>query len=194
MNIISKEDSNPPHTVSETPPYSKPITINTNIFIPSTSSDSIIKPFEVLDETLKGTIDFEPSSPSRILKEGEQWINSEVGDYSLSSLLGHLESPVKSETNILNDDSRMSQDVDAQLRSMLTQNSVDFSSNFAELAAQVARDKRNDIGWTSSEKYFFGWFFSEVNPVFLDVLSCRIQLFWLCDHNGIKWLLFLVKI
>ncbi|CAH1111673.1 unnamed protein product [Psylliodes chrysocephalus] len=146
MNIISKEDSNPPHTVSETPPYSKPITINTNIFIPSTSSDSIIKPFEVLDETLKGTIDFEPSSPSRILKEGEQWINSEVGDYSLSSLLGHLESPVKSETNILNDDSRMSQDVDAQLRSMLTQNSVDFSSNFAELAAQVARDKRNDIG------------------------------------------------
>lgn len=37
-----------------------------------------------------------PSSPSRILKENDdQWLNSEVADFSLSSFLGHLESPMK---------------------------------------------------------------------------------------------------
>ncbi|KAI4463281.1 cramped protein [Holotrichia oblita] len=37
-----------------------------------------------------------PTSPSRILKENEnQWLNSEVADFSLSSFLGHLDSPMK---------------------------------------------------------------------------------------------------
>lgn len=49
-----------------------------------------------------------PSSPSRILKENEnQWLNSEVADFSLSSFLGHLDSPMKTpQTNpvMTNDD------------------------------------------------------------------------------------------
>ncbi|XP_018573736.1 protein cramped [Anoplophora glabripennis] len=84
-----------------------------------------------------------PSSPSRILKEDNQWINSEVADYSLSSLLGHLESPIKanaSVSNLTNDDSRLSQDVDAQISSLLTESSLDFSANFADLAAQVTNE------------------------------------------------------
>lgn len=41
--------------------------------------------------------DITPSaSPMRFLKENEnQWLDSEIGDYSFSSLLGHLESPTK---------------------------------------------------------------------------------------------------
>ncbi|XP_023015642.2 cramped chromatin regulator [Leptinotarsa decemlineata] len=89
-----------------------------------------------------------PCSPSRILKEEDnQWISSEVEDYSLSSLLGRLESPMKpgtSNSSIMGDDSRLSQDVDAQLHSMLTQSSIDFSANFADLAAQVVNDSKHN--------------------------------------------------
>ncbi|KAJ8911082.1 hypothetical protein NQ315_000542 [Exocentrus adspersus] len=84
-----------------------------------------------------------PSSPSRILKEDNQWISSEVADYSLSSLLGHLESPIKSSSSVTglnNDDSRMSHDVDAQISSLLTESSLDFAANFADLAAQVTNE------------------------------------------------------
>lgn len=92
-----------------------------------------------------GILPTAPSSPSRILKEDNQWINSEVADYSLSSLLGHLESPIKaaaSVSNLTNDDSRLSQDVDAQISSLLTESSLDFSANFADLAAQVTNESR----------------------------------------------------
>ncbi|KAK9873774.1 hypothetical protein WA026_002131 [Henosepilachna vigintioctopunctata] len=71
-------------------------------------------------------------SPSGILKE-DQWISSEVGDFSLSSFLGHLESPMKSQ-----DDS--SHDVDAQVRSLLTENSFDYTAKFADLAKKVKND------------------------------------------------------
>lgn len=62
-----------------------------------------------------------PSSPSRILKENEnQWLNAEVNDFSLSSFLGHLESPLKastSTTGIGSEDTRLclTQDVRNQL-------------------------------------------------------------------------------
>lgn len=55
-----------------------------------------------------------PPSPTRLLKENEnQWLNSEVPDFSLSSFLGHLESPMKttSSLSVAGDESRMSQDV-----------------------------------------------------------------------------------
>lgn len=56
-----------------------------------------------------------PPSPARLLKENDnQWLNSEVADFSLSSFLGHLDSPVKpanSAASIAGDESRMSQDV-----------------------------------------------------------------------------------
>lgn len=43
-------------------------------------------------------------SPSVILKENEsEWISSEVADFSLSSFLGHLESPMKGNDDVSND-------------------------------------------------------------------------------------------
>lgn len=52
-----------------------------------------------------------PTSPSRILKENDnQWLNSEVVDFSLSSLLGQLESPIKNQPQAVIssiDDSRL---------------------------------------------------------------------------------------
>lgn len=88
-----------------------------------------------------------PPSPSRILKEGEsEWINADVADYSLSSLLGHLESPVKGpsalgalNTNMASD---LSNEMDAQLQSLMTENSMDFAASFADLAASVANDRK----------------------------------------------------
>ncbi|XP_066245130.1 protein cramped [Euwallacea similis] len=86
-----------------------------------------------------------PPSPSRILKEGEaDWINADVADYSLSSLLGHLEIPVKTPptaTSSSNMGSDLSREVDAQLRSLMTECSMDFAANFADLAASVVNDK-----------------------------------------------------
>lgn len=86
-----------------------------------------------------------------------------MADFSLSSFLGHLESPIKTSqisTVISNEDTRMSQDVsyancflwycviimfsvqvDAQLQSLLTDSSVDYMAKFADLAAQVDQHK-----------------------------------------------------
>lgn len=70
-----------------------------------------------------------PPSPSKLLKEGEnKWLTSEVADYSLSSLLGHLDSPVK--PNIPSD-----------MQSMISETSVDYMAKFADLAAQMANDE-----------------------------------------------------
>lgn len=56
-----------------------------------------------------------PTSPSRILKENDNnWLNSEVADFSLSSFLGHLESPMKPaqpSTSTAPEDNHLSQDV-----------------------------------------------------------------------------------
>lgn len=84
-------------------------------------------------------------SPTRILKEDDnQWLNSEVADFSLSSFLGHLESPMKTScvgTVVpVGEESRMSSDVEAQLQCLMSENSVDYMAKFADLAAQIASD------------------------------------------------------
>ncbi|KDR16417.1 hypothetical protein L798_09323 [Zootermopsis nevadensis] len=81
-----------------------------------------------------------PSSPLRILKEADnQWLNSEVADFSLSSFLGHLESPLKPATNVQNtEDTRLFSDVEAQLQCLMSENSIDYMAKFADLAAQIA--------------------------------------------------------
>lgn len=61
-----------------------------------------------------------PTSPSRILKENDdnQWLNSEVVDFSLSSLLGQLDSPAKIQQPVAltsNEDSRLGLPQDASL-------------------------------------------------------------------------------
>ncbi|XP_044254486.1 protein cramped isoform X2 [Tribolium madens] len=83
---------------------------------------------------------------SKILKENEnQWINADVADYSLSSLLGHLDCPSKTNQSMLSlshNDTQLSQDVDAQLRNLLIETSVDYTAKFADLAAQVVENKK----------------------------------------------------
>ena len=86
------------------------------------------------------------TSATQILKEGEhQWLNSEVADFSLSSFLGQLESPVKiylrSQTgDHLVEDSRPSSDVVSQMQCLMGENSVDYMAKFANLASQMASD------------------------------------------------------
>jgi hypothetical protein len=56
---------------------------------------------------------------TKILKENEnQWINADVTDYSLSSLLGHLDCPSKTNQSMVsmsNDDTHLSQDVSLRI-------------------------------------------------------------------------------
>ena len=86
------------------------------------------------------------TSATQILKEGEhQWLNSEVADFSLSSFLGQLESPMKiylrSQTgDHLLEDSRPSSDVVSQMQCLMGENSVDYMAKFANLASQMASD------------------------------------------------------
>ena len=85
------------------------------------------------------------TSATQILKEGEhQWLNSEVADFSLSSFLGQLESPMKisqrsqNENNI--EDSRPSSDVVSHMQCLMGESSVDYMAKFANLASQIASD------------------------------------------------------
>lgn len=86
-----------------------------------------------------GDDDTPPTSPSRILKEGEsQWLNSEVTDFSLSSFLGHLESPLKSNGATSSDDIQISTDVESHFQSLMTESSLDYTAKFADLAEKIA--------------------------------------------------------
>ncbi|XP_032667874.1 uncharacterized protein LOC116842581 [Odontomachus brunneus] len=87
------------------------------------------------------------TSATQILKEGEhQWLNSEVADFSLSSFLGQLESPIKSSQRSqageqIMDDARPSSDVVSQMQCLMGENSVDYMAKFANLASQIASDE-----------------------------------------------------
>ncbi|KAL0273213.1 UNVERIFIED_CONTAM: hypothetical protein PYX00_005943 [Menopon gallinae] len=82
--------------------------------------------------------DLPPSSPSPtvILRE-EDWLNGEVADYSLSSILGHLETPVKS-TNCQSYDANS--DMESQLQCLMTETSIDYMAKFADLAAKISSE------------------------------------------------------
>ena len=90
--------------------------------------------------TLSNTPPSPPSSPSRLLQQSDtQWLNNEVNDFSLSSFLGHFESPIKNNSN-----SRGASQTAPQtpympsLSSVYNENSVDFTATFAEMKAQVS--------------------------------------------------------
>ncbi|XP_053994959.1 protein cramped-like [Hylaeus volcanicus] len=85
------------------------------------------------------------TSATQILKEGEhQWLNSEVADFSLSSFLGQLESPMKISQRSQNgehiEDIRPSSDVVSHMQCLMGENSVDYMAKFANLASQIASD------------------------------------------------------
>ncbi|XP_025995744.1 uncharacterized protein LOC105206890 [Solenopsis invicta] len=87
------------------------------------------------------------TSATQILKEGEhQWLNSEVADFSLSSFLGQLESPMKgsqrSQTGEqIIEDTRPSSDVVSHMQCLMGENSVDYMAKFVNLASQMASDE-----------------------------------------------------
>ncbi|RZF40915.1 hypothetical protein LSTR_LSTR010999 [Laodelphax striatellus] len=114
--------------------------------VPDTQQDESIK--EEKDELKVNAIEDEPPpSPMGLLKE-EMLINTD--DYSLSSLLGHLESPDKNCATAFGDDARhiadvscddsRLPDVDAQLESLMCEDSVDYMGKFADLAAKLTSD------------------------------------------------------
>lgn len=154
MNIISKEETKPPTQSVLSIPTEEENAFKAigdsqtdNLFQnggPSTSNSVLLEQngdnanSTLLIERDSDALSTAPPSPTRLLKEndGQSWINAEVADYSLSSLLGQLESPMKSQ----NED--LSSQVEEQLHSLLTETSVDFAVNFADLAAQVANDMK----------------------------------------------------
>ncbi|BET02462.1 Crm, cramped-like (Drosophila) [Nesidiocoris tenuis] len=76
-----------------------------------------------------------PTSPSRILKEGEsQWLNADVNDFSLSSFLGQLESPMKINGT---EDTHMSADMESHFQQLMAESSLDYMAKFADLAAKI---------------------------------------------------------
>ncbi|XP_071648430.1 protein cramped [Temnothorax longispinosus] len=87
------------------------------------------------------------TSATQILKEGEhQWLNSEVADFSLSSFLGQLESPMKGSQRSqageqIMEDTRPSSDVVSHMQCLMGENSVDYMAKFANLASQIASDE-----------------------------------------------------
>ncbi|KAL0112958.1 hypothetical protein PUN28_012304 [Cardiocondyla obscurior] len=87
------------------------------------------------------------TSATQILKEGEnQWLNSEVADFSLSSFLGQLESPMKGSQRSqageqIMEDARPSSDVVSHMQCLMGENSVDYMAKFANLASQMGSDE-----------------------------------------------------
>ena len=87
-----------------------------------------------------------PPSPSRLLQQGDnQWLNNEVNDFSLSSLLGHFESPIKgSSSRGAMSQSGSSSDIPMpSLVTVYNENSVDFTAKFAELKAKASQIHKN---------------------------------------------------
>ncbi|XP_023245689.1 protein cramped isoform X2 [Copidosoma floridanum] len=96
----------------------------------------VVEPVKVTHSTASIT------SAMQILKEGEQqWLNSEVADFSLSSFLGQLESPVKSSQRSqaevpMIEIIRPSSDV-ANMHCLMGENSVDYIAKFANFTSQI---------------------------------------------------------
>lgn len=97
-----------------------------------------------------------PMSPFKMvpLTPDTNWLNGESSDFSLSSLLNTLDSPLKgvhgsglstsgapvlaSDNSTLDSITRLVPDVDTQLQCLMNENSVDYVAKFADLAAQIA--------------------------------------------------------
>ncbi|KAK8756425.1 hypothetical protein V5799_000857 [Amblyomma americanum] len=98
-----------------------------------------------------------PMSPFKLVPTtpDPNWLNGEGSNFSLSSLLNTLDSPVKVsqsgtssrvpeppvlalESSSMDSISRLAPDVDTQLQCLMNENSVDYVAKFADLAAQIA--------------------------------------------------------
>lgn len=140
---LSKEEmlviENNDHILSHEKEVNSTVVIATEIPSEDALSTNTFK--GILGGTAEGDLgdDTPPSSPSRILKEGEgQWLTSEVTDFSLSSFLGHLESPLKPNGTTVGDDIHISTDVESHFQSLMTESSLDYTAKFADLAEKIA--------------------------------------------------------
>ncbi|CAN8032235.1 unnamed protein product [Ixodes persulcatus] len=108
------------------------------------------------DETKTEALTTPPMSPFKLVPSAPDpnWLNGESSDFSLSSLLNTLDSPLKgvqgsglstsgapvlaSDNSTLDSITRLVPDVDTQLQCLMNENSVDYVAKFADLAAQIA--------------------------------------------------------
>lgn len=98
-----------------------------------------------------------PMSPFKLVPTAPDptWLNGESSDFSLSTLLNTLDSPLKAaqgeaprvvpeapilalETSTMDSISRMAPDVETHLQCLMNENSIDYVAKFADLAAQIA--------------------------------------------------------
>ncbi|XP_076236674.1 cramped chromatin regulator [Calliopsis andreniformis] len=154
LPIISTSSSSPEEVASNSQETNKPNDPSLNSNDQQNEKVTVNEPQEkhFLDELEIVTRDAKPTnsiitSATQILKEGEhQWLNSEVADFSLSSFLGQLESPMKissqrSQNGIqIVEDIRPSSDVVSHMQCLMGENSVDYMAKFANLASQMASD------------------------------------------------------
>lgn len=90
------------------------------------------------------------TSATRILKEGEhQWLNCEVADFSLSSFLGQLESPMKGSQRSQTEgptieDVRPPSDIVTEMQCLMGENGVDYMMKFANFASQITSDNQKN--------------------------------------------------
>lgn len=110
------------------------------VVLSNLSTDSII-------DTTTANNTSPPATTFKMLSTGSnQWLSGDAVDFSLSSLLGHLESPMKP-TNTANlagnappsidAIGRLPSDVDSHLQCIMTESSLDYVSKFADLAAHI---------------------------------------------------------
>ncbi|EEC03105.1 conserved hypothetical protein [Ixodes scapularis] len=108
------------------------------------------------DEAKTEALTTPPMSPFKLVPSAPDpnWLNGESSDFSLSSLLNTLDSPLKgvqgsglstsgapvlaSDNSTLDSITRLVPDVDTQLQCLMNENSVDYVAKFADLAAQIA--------------------------------------------------------
>ncbi|XP_076051583.1 cramped chromatin regulator isoform X2 [Oratosquilla oratoria] len=137
------------------------------VVAPGGSTSAVVPPpFPALSSTPPPPSSSPPSSPSRLLllhHTDSQWLNNEVNDFSLSSFLGHLESPLKvlttpgtgqaSSSPVASSSSSSTATTTtaatgsvagtmlpslAHLTAVLNENSVDFTAKFAEMKAAAS--------------------------------------------------------
>lgn len=138
------------------------------------SESSLAKAFKLAVEEATGVVTAPPEPTPKISKtEGlstppmspfklapaapdPTWLNGESSDFSLSTLLNTLDSPLKAvtqvepprvvpeapilalETSTMDSISRMAPDVDTHLQCLMNENSIDYVAKFADLAAKIA--------------------------------------------------------
>ncbi|KAL7293840.1 hypothetical protein TKK_0012897 [Trichogramma kaykai] len=135
LTILPSNDISPIHTISNEQVQNNNLE-NTQKHFLGVLDNGTVEPPKVANSNSSIT------SAMQILKEGEQqWLNSEVADFSLSSFLGQLESPIKASSQRSQTEIPMIEIIRppseaANMHCIMNENSVDYTAKFTNFASQ----------------------------------------------------------